>query len=99
MTGGFGLLILIRTADDFGQLVNHRPLFVNRKLGVTNCVNEQDVRDLKLDLLRNLVRHTDSLRTRYQDTLKSLVEGRGQSYRLDKSPCSGTGLLPISRIT
>src|SRR6266480_1430327 len=56
-TGGFGFPILIRTADNFGQLVNHRPLFVNRKLGVTNDVDEQDVRDLKLDLFLNLSGH------------------------------------------
>jgi hypothetical protein len=74
-----GLLILIRVTDDFRQFVNYSPLFINRKLGVANCVNEQDMGDLKLDLLRNLVRHTDSLRTRYKDTLKSLVDDREQS--------------------
>src|SRR5437016_8348054 len=56
-TSGFGCLILIRTADDFGQLVNHRPLFVNRKLRVADDVDEQDVRDLKLDLFLNLSGH------------------------------------------
>src|SRR4029450_2384277 len=87
----FGLLILIRIADDLRQLVNCRPLFINRKLGVANCVNEQDVGDLKLDLLRNLVRHTDALRTRYKDTLKSLVDDRDQSYRFDALQSSGQG--------
>src|SRR5205807_4773323 len=55
--GGFGFLILIRTADDFGQLVNHHPLFINRKLRVADDVDEQDVRDLKLDLLFNFSGH------------------------------------------
>jgi hypothetical protein len=48
---------LIRTSNDLGQLVNRRPLFVNRKLGVTDDVDEQDVRDLKLDFFLNLSGH------------------------------------------
>src|SRR5713101_4173754 len=53
----FGLLILIGTSNDLGQLVNRRPLFVNRKLGITDDVNEQDVRDLKLDFFLKLGGH------------------------------------------
>src|SRR6266404_3756392 len=53
----FGLLILIGTSNDLRQLVNRRPLFVNRKLGVTDDVNEQDVGDLELDLFLNLSGH------------------------------------------
>src|SRR5438552_8852646 len=35
---GFRFLILSRAANDLGQFVNHRPLLVNRKLGVTDDV-------------------------------------------------------------
>src|SRR6184192_3409938 len=37
--------------------VNHHPLFANRKLRVADDVDEQDVRDLKLDLLFNFSGH------------------------------------------
>jgi hypothetical protein len=33
-------------------------LFVNRKLGVADDVEEENVRDLKLDLFLNLSRHS-----------------------------------------
>src|SRR6266516_477455 len=56
----FGALILIRTANDLGQFFNQRPLLVNRKLGVTNDVNEQDMRDFQLDLLVDLGGHVGS---------------------------------------
>ena len=58
-TRSFGFLVLIRTANDLVQLVNCRVLLVNRKLGVTNNVDEQDMRDLELDLLFNLSGHID----------------------------------------
>src|SRR5947207_9963248 len=57
----FGLLILIRTANDCGQFVNHRPLLVNRKLGVTNYVDEKDMRDFEPNLLFNLGGHAMNL--------------------------------------
>ena len=37
-------------------------LFVNGELGVADDVEEENVRDLKLDLLFNLSGHTDSRR-------------------------------------
>jgi hypothetical protein len=45
---------LIRTADDCRQLINYCPLLVNRKLRVTNNVDEQDMRDFEPNLLFNL---------------------------------------------
>jgi hypothetical protein len=52
---------LIRTADDSRQLVNYRPLLVNRKLRVTNNVDEQDMRDFEPNLLFNLGGHVMNL--------------------------------------
>ena len=60
-TRSFGFLILIRTADNCGQLINYCPLLVNRKLGVTNNVDEQDMRDFKPNLLFNLGGHVMNL--------------------------------------
>src|SRR4030095_8683774 len=44
-TRSFRFLVLIRTADDWRQLINYCPLLVNRKLRVTNNVDEEDMRD------------------------------------------------------
>ena len=60
-TRSFGFLVLIRTADDCRQLVNYRPLLVNRKLGVTNNVDEKDMRDFEPNLLFNLGGHVMNL--------------------------------------
>ncbi|HWY51828.1 MAG TPA: hypothetical protein VNW72_10130 [Chthoniobacterales bacterium] len=54
---------LLGRANGLSQFVNRRALFVNRKLGVANDVDEQDVRDLKLDLLLNLGGHVMKRRT------------------------------------
>src|SRR6266480_7719791 len=56
-TRSFGFLVLIRTADDCRQLVNYRPLLVNRKLRVTNNVDEKDMRDFKPNLLFDFSGH------------------------------------------
>ena len=53
----FGFLILIRTADDCRQFVNYRPLLVDRKLRVTNNVDEKNMRDFELDLLFDFSGH------------------------------------------
>jgi hypothetical protein len=45
-------------------------LLINRKLRVTDNVEKKDMRDLRLNFVRNLVRHTDSLKTRCKDTLE-----------------------------
>src|SRR6478672_10940977 len=60
-TRSFGFLVLVRTADDCRQLINYCPLLVNRKLRVTNNVDEQDMRDFKPNLLFNLGGHVMSL--------------------------------------
>src|SRR5207249_5162081 len=60
-TRSFGLLILIRTADDCRQLINYCPLLVNRKLRVTNNVDEKDMRDFEPNLLFNLGGHVMNL--------------------------------------
>jgi hypothetical protein len=60
-TRSFGFLVLIRTADDCGWLVNYRPLFVNRKFRVTNNVDEKDMRDFEPNLLFNLGRQVMNL--------------------------------------
>src|SRR5205085_10502555 len=60
-TRSFGFLVLIRTADDFRQLINYCPLLVNRKLRVTNNVDEQDMRDFEPNLLFNLGGHAMNL--------------------------------------
>src|SRR5947208_12363603 len=60
-TRSFGFLVLIRTADDFRQLINYCPLLVNRKLRVTNNVDEQDMRDFEPNLVFNLGGHAMNL--------------------------------------
>src|SRR5438876_9425144 len=60
-TRSFGFLVLIRTADDSRQLINYRPLLVNRKFGVTNNVDEEDMRDFEPNLLFNLGGHVMNL--------------------------------------
>src|SRR5437879_5681699 len=60
-TRSFGFLVLIRTADDFRQLINYCPLLVNRKLRVTNNVDEEDMRDFEPNLLFNLGGHAMNL--------------------------------------
>jgi hypothetical protein len=41
--------------------LNYRPLLVNRKLGVTNNVDEKDMRDFEPNLLFNLGGHAMNL--------------------------------------
>src|SRR6476469_3580185 len=60
-TRSFGFLVLIRTADDCRQLINYCPLLVNRKLRVTNNVDEQDMRDFEPNLFFNLGGHVMNL--------------------------------------
>src|SRR5205814_5797609 len=60
-TRSFGFLVLTRTADDCRQLINYCPLLVNRKLRVTNNVDEKDMRDFKPNLLFNLGGHVMNL--------------------------------------
>ena len=60
-TRSFGFLELIRTADDCRQFVNYRPLFVNRKLGVADNVDEKDMRDFEPNLLFDLGGHAMNL--------------------------------------
>src|SRR6266566_8089491 len=60
-TRTFGFLVLIRTADDSRQLINYCPLLVNRKLRVTNNVDEKDMRDFEPNLLFNLGGHAMNL--------------------------------------
>ena len=45
------------TANNLVQFINSRVLFVNRELGVANNVDEQDMRDLKLDFFFNFGGH------------------------------------------
>src|SRR5205807_185078 len=47
---GFGVLKLLGRANGLSQFINRRALIVNRTLGVANDVDEQDMRDLELDL-------------------------------------------------
>jgi hypothetical protein len=54
---GFGVLKLLRHTNGLTRFVNRRALMINRKLGVTDDVDEQDVRDLKLDFFLNLSGH------------------------------------------
>jgi hypothetical protein len=54
---GFGVLKLLGRANGLSQFINRRALIVNRKLGVTNNVDEQDMRDLELDLFLDLNGH------------------------------------------
>src|SRR5438094_286628 len=54
---GFGSLKLFGRANDLGQLINHRVLVVNRKLRITDNVDEQDMRNLELDLFLNFGGH------------------------------------------
>ena len=54
---GFGSLKLLGGANNLVQFLNRRVLVVNRKLRVANDVDEQDMRDLELDLLLDLGGH------------------------------------------
>src|SRR5438270_7587033 len=92
----FGALILIRTANDLGQLFNECPLLVNRKLGVTDDVDEQDMGNLEPDLLFNLSRHINAptARTRMIYNLDSTADSREQSSPLERSPCTATAACP-----
>src|SRR5205809_7585572 len=60
-TRSFGFLVLIRTADACRQLINYCPLLVNRKLRVTNNVDEEDMGDFEPNLLFNLGGHVMNL--------------------------------------
>src|SRR5438874_1529836 len=60
---GFGVLKLLGRANDLIQFINRRALIVNRKLGVTNDVNEKDMGDLELDLFLDLGGHAMKRRT------------------------------------
>jgi hypothetical protein len=75
-------LKLLGRANNLIQLIDRRALFVHRKLGVTNCVNEQDVRDLKLDFLFNLCRHKESPeKPDHRHTRNHAAHRREQSLR------------------
>jgi len=50
-------LELLGQANNPVEFINSGVLFVNRKLRVADDVEEENVRDLKLDLLFNLGRH------------------------------------------
>jgi hypothetical protein len=53
------------------QVLNPGVLLVNRELGVTDNVEEEDMRDLELDLFLNFGSHMDSHgNARRNDTLK-----------------------------
>ena len=54
---GFGSLKLLGRANNPVQLLNRRVLVVNRKLRVTNDVDEQDMGDFELDLFLDLGGH------------------------------------------
>src|SRR5438067_4073419 len=94
---GFRFLILSRAANDLGQFVNHRPLLVNRKLGVTDDVDKQDMRDFQLDFLFNLGRHINAPTacTRMIYNLDSTADSREQSQPREIAAHSN-GSLPIS---
>src|SRR4029077_13244405 len=53
----FGSLKLLGRANNPVQLLNRRVLVANRKLRITNDVDEQDMGDFELDLLLDLSRH------------------------------------------
>src|SRR3954471_1848027 len=52
--GRFSFLVLLRRANNPVEFINSAVLFVNRKLRVADDIEEENVRDLKLDLLFNL---------------------------------------------
>ena len=62
-TCAFSFLKLLGRANDLIQFINRRALIVNRKLGVTNDVNEKDMGDLELDLFLDLGGHAMKRRT------------------------------------
>ena len=53
----FGVLKLLRRANGLSQFINRRALIVNRKLGVANDVDKQDMGDLELNLFFNFSGH------------------------------------------
>src|ERR1700730_17494300 len=55
--GGFSLLNLLGRTNGLSQFINRRALLVNRKLGIANDIDEQDMRDLELDLFLDLNGH------------------------------------------
>src|SRR5712692_2603396 len=60
---GFGVLKLLGPANGLSQFINRRALLINRKLGVANDVDEEDVGDLELNLFFNFARHRCLLTT------------------------------------
>ena len=56
--GRFSFLELLGQANNPVEFINSAVLFVNRELRVADNVEEENVRDLKLDLLFNLSGHT-----------------------------------------
>src|SRR3984893_6193755 len=55
--GGVSVLNLLGRTNGLSQFINRRALFVNRKLGIADDVDEQDMGDLELDLFLDLNGH------------------------------------------
>src|SRR2546428_2196368 len=76
---GFGVLNLLGRANGLIQLINRRALIVHRTLRVTDDVDEQDMRDLELDLFFDFGGHgRGSPRFLLADYLPSVRAGRGE---------------------
>ena len=52
------VLKFLRVADDLGERIAYGALLVNQQLRVANDVDEQDMRDLELDLFFNFGGHS-----------------------------------------
>ena len=92
------LWILRRTANNSGSARQLPRAGVHRKLGVTNCVDEQDMRDLKPDFLFNFSGHINAptARTRMIYNLDSTADSREQSPpREIAAHCNGSLPIPI----
>jgi hypothetical protein len=71
-----------RSANNVVQSLEPLALLGNEQFGVTDDVDEQDVSDLKLDLLVNLSGHINALteRMRMTDNLDATLDSREQSW-------------------
>jgi len=82
-------LKLLGRANGLIQLINRRALIVNRKLGVANDVDEQDMGDLELDLFLDLGGHFGAPRGYANEMISTqlpTVESKARMHQVIRSP-------------
>jgi hypothetical protein len=68
------------------EFIDSHALFINRKLGITDYVDKQNMGDLQLDLFLKLSGHLGSHGNARHDILEPAAESRAQSaYSFSRS--------------